>query len=285
MFLRLSSWLFLLILLILSLGGCKSAPSSFNGQLVVGVISYTEAEEIMKKYASFNQYLAQKTGARVELEPTYNENKALERIQNQAWSLVFAPPGIAAIAIAKHQYRPLFPLQDLSHSRSILVVRNDCPTRELKQLQGKTVALGQVGSATGYYFPVYNLYGLTLAEVLFAPTPKTVLEWVAQKKADAGALSLAEFNFYSPRFKDTQFRLLYTDPHNVPSDVVLIAPTIEPNQQEQIRKIMSTAPINLVRDIGYIPDAPVPDYDYMISVVRRVWSIDTNLRQKPARLF
>ncbi|WP_026734193.1 phosphate/phosphite/phosphonate ABC transporter substrate-binding protein [Fischerella sp. PCC 9605] len=283
--LRLSGWLCLLIFLIFVLGGCKSPTSSFSGRLVIGVISYTEAEQTLKRYANFNHYLAQKTGARVELEPTYNEKKALEQVQNQAWSLVFASSGIAAIAIADHQYRPLFPLQDLSHSRSILVVRNDSPIRELKQLQGQTVALGQVGSATGYYFPVYNLYGLTLAEVLFAPTPKTVLESVAQKKAAAGALSLAEFNFYSPQLKDTQFRLLYTDPHSAPPDVVLIAPNVEPNRQEQIRKIMSAAPESLVREIGYIPEAPVPNYDYMISVVRRVRSIDSNLHKKPARLF
>ncbi|NMG09619.1 PhnD/SsuA/transferrin family substrate-binding protein [Brasilonema sp. UFV-L1] len=283
--LRLSRKLFILVLLFVTNGGCKPAPANLNGQLVIGVVSYTEGQQILERYTEFNRYLAKTTGTRVELEPAYNENKALERIHSQAWSLVFASPGVAASAIADHQYRPLFLVQGFNHSRSILVVRNDSQIRELKQLEGKTVALGQQGSAAGYYFPVYNLYGLTLAEVLFAPTPKIVLELVAQGKAAAGALSLAEYNLYSPSLSNTQFRVLYIDPHNVPADVVLIAPNIEPNRQEEIRKIMSAAPLSVVREIGYVPNVPVPDYDYMISVVRRVKSIDSNVRQKPARLF
>lgn len=284
MYLRFSRRLFLLQLLIMTTGRCKST-SSLDGQLVIGVISYGEGEQTLNQYANFNSYLGEKMGAHIELEPAFNEKKALERIHNQAWSLVFAPPGLAAIAIADYQYLPLFPLQSFNYSRSILVVRNDSPIRDLKQLEGKTVALGQVGSATGYYLPVYNLYGLTLAEVLFAPTPETACEWVAQGKATAGAVSLAEFNLYIPRLSQTEFRVLYIDPHNVPPGVVLIGPTVERNQQEQIHKIMSAAPSSLIQETGYVPNEPLPDYQYMIAVVERVRSIATHLHEKPTRLF
>lgn len=276
--------LFLIQLLLLIVGGCRSTPS-LDGELVIGVISYGEGEQMINQYANFNSYLAEKMGAHVELEPTFNENKARERMQNHAWSLVFAPPGLAAIAIADYQYLPLFPLQGVNHSRSILIVRNDSPIQDLKQLEGQTVALGQVGSATGYYLPIYNLYGLTLAQILFAPTPKTVLEWVAQGKATAGALSLAEFNRHSSRMSQADFRVLHIDPHNVPSDVVLIGPVVERNRQEQIQKIMSTAPPSVVQEAGYIPNQPVPDYQYMIDVVERVKLVATRIREKPARLF
>jgi phosphonate transport system substrate-binding protein len=252
---------------------------------VIGVISYDEGEQMISQYARFNRYLSQTLGAHVELEPTFNEKKALERIESQAWSLVFAPPGVAAIAIADHQYLPLFPSQEVRNLRSILVVRNDSPVRELKQLQGKTLALGQVGSATGYYFPIYNLYGLTLAEILFAPVPKTVLEWVAQEKATAGALSMAEFSLYSSQVDQTAFRVLYVDPHSVPPGVVLIGPTVERNYQEQLEKAMSSASPDVVQEAGYVPNEPVPDYKYMISVVKRVRAIADHLHQQPARLF
>jgi len=284
MYLRFSRRLFFLQLLLLTTARCKSTPS-LDGQLVIGVISYSEGEQTLNQYANFNSYLGKKMGAHIELEPAFNEKKALERIQNQAWSLVFAPPGLAAIAISDYQYLALFRQQGFNHSRSILVVRNDSPIRELKQLEGQTVALGQVGSATGYYLPIYNLYGLTLAEVLFAPTPETVCEWVAQGKATAGALSLAEFNLYIPQLSQTKFRVLYIDPHNVPPGVVLIGPTVERNRQEQIHKIMSTAPSSLIQETGYVPNEQLPDYQYMIAVVKRVRSIATHLHEKPARLF
>ncbi len=276
--------LFLLQLLSLAVDGCQST-SSYEGELTVGVINYSGSEQIINQFARFKRYLGEKTKAHIQLEPSFNENKAIERLQARAWSLVFAPPGLAAIAITRYQYIPLFPLLEISNLRSILVVRQDSSLHDLKQLEGQTVALGEPGSATGYYFPLYNLYGLLLAEILFAPTPKTVLEWVAQGKATTGALSMAEFNHYSPQLGQTEFRIFYTDPHYVPSGVVLIGPSVESNRQEYIRKVMSEFPSVLASEVGYVPNGQVPDYRYMIAAVERVKLIATQLQNKPVRLF
>jgi phosphonate transport system substrate-binding protein len=281
---KLSRRFFLGQLLFLLVHGCQS-QTKLEGGLTIGVIDYDGGAEIINQYARFNRYLAEATKARITLEPTFNENKAIERLGSRAWSLVFAPPGIAAIAIARYQYLPIFPLLGVNNLRSVLVSREDSPIRELKNLQGKTVALGELGSATGYYFPLYNLYGLTLAEILTAPTPKTVLEWVAQEKADAGAVSIAEYNLYKPSIKDTQLRILYTDPHYVPPGVVLIGSTVERQRQDYIRKVMSEFPSELAQEAGYIPNAPIPDYKYMISVVERVQLLTDNLQSTPVQLF
>jgi phosphonate transport system substrate-binding protein len=187
MFLQFPRRFFLFNLLGLTFAACQS-PKEFEGTLTIGVINYGGGEQIINQYAKFNSYLGEKTNSYIQLEPAFNENRAVERVEARAWSLVFAPPGLAAIAIARHQYIPLFPLIGISNLRSIFVVRKDNPITELKQLQGQTLALGQLGSATGYYFPLYNLYGTTLAEILFAPTPKAALESVAQEKAIALSL-------------------------------------------------------------------------------------------------
>lgn len=289
---RFSRRLFFLQLLLLT--ACKGRSISSQGEeLIVGTVSYSEGEQTINQYDRFINYLGEKTQSLIRLEPAFNENKALERIRNQAWSLVFASPGLAAIAIAQAQYQPLFPLEGVNKKRSIVVVLKDSPLQNLKELAGKTVALGQPGSATGFYFPIYNLYGLTLAEILLAPTPETVLEWVAQGKAAAGALSQQEFNLYSPQLSQTAFRVLYTDPHNIPLGVVLIGSTVERNRQEYIRKVMREAPSVLAKEAGYVPNAPVPDYRYMIAVMERVRSIfpyesrqgAADVQLKPARLY
>lgn len=264
--------------------GCTSAPKS-TGVLTIGVINYSGGEDIIGQFSQFNRLLGEKTKAHIRLEPTFNENKAIERLEAGAWSLVFAPPGIAAIAMTRHQYVSLFPLVGVSNLRSIFVVRKDSPINELKQLNGQTVALGQRGSATGYYFPLYNLFGLTLAEILLTPAPKTVLELVAEGKAAAGAVSLAEFNLYSSQLQPAEFRILYTDAHYVPPGVVLIGPTVERNRQEFIRKIMNDFPSALAQEVGYVPNAKIPDYAYMISIVERVRAIAANVQSKPARIF
>ena len=285
MSLRLSRRLFLIQSTFLAVNACQSAPKT-SAPLLIGVINYDQEEQIIKRYQRFSRYLSSVLRAHVEIEPTFNERKALERIQNQTWSLVFAPPGVAAIAISDFQYLPLFPIQeDASNLRSILVVRKDSPILQLEQLEGETIALGQVGSTTGYYFPLYDLYGLTLAEVLLAPTPKTILEWVAQEKVVAGAVSTKEFNLYSSEFRPTEFRILYNDSHLAPPSTILLAPTVEQNYQNRIIKAMKDAPPDVIQEGGYVPNAPVPNYEYMISVVKRVRAITTNLHNKPARLF
>ncbi|MEH1837733.1 MAG: PhnD/SsuA/transferrin family substrate-binding protein [Nostoc sp.] len=284
MFLRFPRRFFLFNLLGLTFAACQS-PREFEGTLTIGVINYGGGEQIINQYGKFNNFLGEKTNALIQLEPAFNENRAVERLEARAWSLVFAPPGLAAIAITRYQYVPLFPLIGISNLRSIFVVRKDNPISDLKQLQGQTIALGQLGSATGYYFPLYNLFGTTLAQILFAPTPKAALELVAEGKAIACGVSEAELSLYGSQLGSTQFRILFKDTHYVPLGVVLIGPNVERNRQEFIRKVMSDAPSGLAEEVGYIPNGQVPDYKYMISVVDRVSSITSNLQNKPVRLF
>lgn len=291
-FYKFSRRLFLTQLSLLAACGVRSLSTKQQG-LVLGVVSYNAGEKIVNRYAKFNQYLSEKVRAIVQLEPAFNENRALEKIRERAWSLAFVEPGLAAIAIAQHQYTPILSLYGTTNLRSILVVRKDNPIFELKELQNQTLALGQPGSATGYFFPIYNLYGLTLAEIVLAPTPKTVLEWVAIGKATAGALSKEEFYLYGSRFSPTEFRILYTDPHDVPPGAVLVAPNINANLRQQIYQIMNRVPSLLAQEAGYIPNSLAPDYRYMISVVKRVRAIfpdeyehgATPLQLKPARLL
>jgi phosphonate transport system substrate-binding protein len=271
-------------LLLLTACAVKSTQKQ-GDRLIIGVISYEQGEKTRDRLTRFSRYLAERTGSRVEIEPAFNENVAIRRIQDSAWSLVFAPPGLAAIAMSKHKYIPLVPLLGNNNLQSIFVVRQDSPIQELKDLQQKTVALGYLGSATGYYLPLYNLYGLTLAEIQFAPTPKTVLEWVAQEKVNVGALSNEEFKQYSLDFNTTQFRVFFTDTHKVPPGVVLISPSIEHRRQNVIRKIMNAAAPVVTQELGYVPNGKLPDYQYMISVVERVTSIANEIYNKPARLF
>jgi phosphonate transport system substrate-binding protein len=280
---------------LLFLSGCTLGSQSIRGEeLVIGTVSYGTGEDTITRYDRFEQYIEEKMRAFVTLEPAYNESKALERIKANAWALIFAPPGLAVIAITRYQYTPMFPLLGTSNLRSVVVVKKESPHEDLKALTGKSFAIGQPGSATGYYFPIYNLYGLTLSELVVCPTPKAVLEAIAQDKAEAGALSMEEFSALRPDLKPTEFRVLFTDPHKVPPGVVLISPSVDLNLQESLRRTMADMPSQVTNDAGFLPAGEVPDYKYMISVVERVRSIfpadqsqggKSPLEQKPVRLF
>jgi phosphonate transport system substrate-binding protein len=280
-------------LILLFLSGCGIGSRSVQAiQLTVGTVSYGAANS-GNQYDRFKQYLAEKLQAVVQVEPAFNERKALERLKAQAWSLVFAPPGLAAIAMSQYQYTPLFPLVGVNNLRSVLVVPKESSASDLQSLAGKRLAIGQPGSATGYYFPIFNLYGLTLKELLVTSTPKAVLEAISQGQADAGALSLEEFNLYKSQLNPAEFRILYNDPHKVPAGVLLVSPSVDRTLLESIRKVLGDTPSVVAEEAGFVPTGTVPDYKYMISVVDRVRAIfpadraegTALLAQKPVRLF
>ena len=273
--------LFLLVSAILF--GCNSTSQISTQKLTIGVVAYGNEVRSVDKYEPLQSYLARETNSIVELEPAYNERQALEQIQRQRWSLVFAPPGIAAIALKEQQYSPLFRLEGVgTREKSLLVVRKDSSIEDLVDLSNKKIALGQPGSATGYYLPLYDLYGLSLAQVIFAPTPRAVLRSLQEGKVDAGALSEAEFQTYRFEF-ETNFRVLQKS-RLIPSGLVILSPTIERNQQEQIRNVMRNAPASIVSDAGYVIDAQIPEYEEFIKLVEKVKPLEKKVRQTPAIL-
>jgi phosphonate transport system substrate-binding protein len=272
------------LLSVLFLVGCQSeAPPP--GKLSIGVVSYGESDRSVEQYSELKNYLGSELNSIIELEPTFNEIKAISQIKRKSWDIVFAPPGLAAIGISQSQYVPLFPLEGALKSRSAIVVLKDSPIKEIRQLAGKSLALGEVGSATGYYLPVYNLYGLTLSEIRFASTPKAVLALVAKGEVAAGAMSVAEYNQYRTDFSGIRFRILYTDAHEIPSGAVLVSSALNASQQDKIRETLSEVSPAIAASAGYITNASPPDYQYLIEVVDRITPIAGRIKQKPAPLY
>ncbi|MGB3640952.1 MAG: PhnD/SsuA/transferrin family substrate-binding protein [Rivularia sp. (in: cyanobacteria)] len=281
---RLSRRVFLSQML-LSIAACTTEKSIPNQRLVIGVLSYGQGKQTVERLSGFREYLSEKLKTIVELEPAFNERIAVERMKRKSWSLVFSTPGLAAMSIASYQYWSMFPLQLDKGYRSVIVVNQNSSLNELQDLRNKKLALGQQGSATGYYFPLFNLYGLTLTSVQFASAPKISLEWLSSGEVDAAALSLEEFNLHKTKFDSSQFRILFSDSHSVPSGSLLCSPLVEKKRADLIRNHLKKAPTSLIQQARYIPNASPPDYKYMMSVVKRVNAIAKNIDSKPVRLF
>lgn len=264
---------------------CSSTENSTLKKLVIGVVSYGEGARSLEQYAELKEHLGAELRSLIEVEPALNEIQATAQIERQRWDLVFAPPGLAAIAISQAQYVPLLPREDSDKGQSIIVVREDNPSAAINDLASQTVALGQKGSASGYYFPVFNLYGLTLAEIKSASTPQEILRWVDTGEAVAGALSLAEFERYRSDFEGTQFRILHKDSHAVPSGAVLVSPDVDNPTQAKLIEALESASPKIKRSVGYISNAKPPNYEYLIKVVKRVQPIAQRIGEQPAPLY
>ena len=273
------------ILIILTMTACDRIEEQVPKKLVIGIVGYEESSLFLEKYSALQNYLSTQLKSIVELEATYNEIKALEQITKQKWDLVFASPGLAAIAIYRHQYSPLMPLEGLETIRSVIAVNADSHFQENTDLAGEIIALGQEGSATGYYLPIYNLYGLAFAEVRFAPTPQTSLKWLDSGEVAASALSLKEFNQYRQNFKHNRFRIIDIDSHTIPAGAILIADKIEPSRKQQIKFSLSQTPSHIAASAGFLPNEQLYQYQDLIKVIERVSQITERIRDKPALLY
>ena len=267
------------------LGGCAPQKVVVPDKLTIGIVSYGEQTVSLDKYDRFKDYLAQTTKSVVEIEPAYNELEAIEQVNRKNWDVVFAPPGLAAIAIDKDLYIPLFASEGVSSvQRCLLIVRDDSSITSLSDLGNKTIALGQEGSAAGYYMPLYDLYGLTLSEIRFAPTPKTALQWISEGTIDAAALSERDFERFQRDFSSPKLRILHTS-RWIPPGLVLLGPNIDRNQQQEIEQAMKEAPADITSDAGYVPTASLPGYKQFIEFVGKVRPIEERVHQKPAVLI
>jgi phosphonate transport system substrate-binding protein len=275
----------LALIAVLALGCGSQEKNNRTDKLTIGVVSYGEGAVSLDKYNGFKDFIAKETQSIVELEPAYNELQSIEQIRRKKWDIVFAPPGLAAGAIAKELYVPLFSMESVSsRQRSLIVVRDDKPIQKIGDLANKTVALAEIGSAAGYYVPLYDMYGLTLAKIRFAPTPKNTLQWIAEGGVDAGALSEKDFELYNREFGTTKFRILHTS-RWIPPGVVLLGPNVERNQQQEIQKIMKEAPQDIANDSGYLPAAKIPNYKQFIQLIEKVRPLEARVKQTPAVLL
>lgn len=272
----------LMVVGLLQASGCGATVSEQPTRLTIGLVSYDDGASSLEKYQRFQTYLAEQLKAVVELEPVFNEIRAVEQIRAAKWSLVFAPSGLAAIAIAEANYLPMFPMLG-TNQRAVLVVRNDSPYRALGDLANRAIALGEPGSATGYYLPLYDLYGLTLKHIEFAPTSATALEWVAGDRVAAGAMAEDDFQQYRSGFEDDTFRILHAS-RAIPPGAVLISPTVDRNQQQYIEQAMRNAPSSMTADAGYSPNSATPDLTQLIALVEKVRPLESRVKEQPAVL-
>lgn len=280
---RFVKFVFLISFVLLTIG-CDS-DSRVTQKVTIGLVSYGEEDISLDKYEQFKNYIALQTKSIVELEPAYNELQAIDQIRRNRWDIVFAPPGLAAIAIDKQLYEPLFSMGEVtSRQRSLLIVRDDSPIKKIRDLANKILALGQIGSAAGYYVPLYDLYGLTLSEIRFAPTPKTALQLLEQGSVDAVALSEKNFEVYRRQFRGTKFRIIHTS-RWIPPGLVLLSPTVERNRERLFRKFMNEAPANITSDAGYIPSVKVPQYKQFIQLIKKVKPLEVRVKETPAVLL
>ncbi len=183
----------------LLLAGCQRVEEgaesvcAATGRLKVGVVGSIEGDETVSAERldaatlfELRDRLMAASRCEVELEPVQSPEQAHQRLTDQAWDLAFLPPGLMAFAMDRPTpYRPVRILGTPRQARSAIVVRADSSIQERRQLEATRLGLLPRGSLTGFYLPLYNLHGVSLAKVVYASDYAGLLQLLGTGEVDA----------------------------------------------------------------------------------------------------
>lgn len=220
----------------------------------------------------------------VQLEPVASPEQARQRLLHGSWDAAFLPPGLAALAIegrGASDYNLLRPLGRRQNSRSVLLVRSDSKVTSLAQLRGSRLGLLPRGSLTGYYLPLYNLHGLTLASVHYALSYPELLEGLRSGQLDVIAWDAA---LPAP---GPDVRPLHEDVNAIPLGALVLSQQLVAADHQPFLRALDASAAELPVQLGYVAGVlPEPqELRRLRNVVNSVESWDLPLEGQPYAVF
>ena len=251
--------------------------------LVIGVLSSPD------QYQPLADYLRAELGSDlmdviVEGDSDLSYQEAKNQISQQNWDLVFAYSPMNSMAAHDVGYQwvarmfPEFP----PFYQSVLYVRADSPINSITDLNSShTIALNNFGSASGFYRPIYDLYGKTL-RVIMQRGGGQIKELVLSGEADVGAgpLGVAE--------DDPELKIIHVST-DIPGSGFYLSPLLSPSDRERLTQILLSAPdeIRDQREGANYGEGVEPDWQEFRRISLRVEEIIQcrTFQEDPVPLF
>lgn len=281
----------------LLLAGCGEPPAQQarlcgdNGQLRVGYVGADEGrgrsgQAVLpdQEISRLRNLLMAASGCEVLLEPVASPEQARVQLTQSSWDAAFLPPGLAALALERagdDRYSLVRPLGRRGQSRTQLLVRVDSPYTSLKHLRGTRLGLLPRGSLTGFYLPLYNLHGLTLASVHYALGYDELLEQLR-----AGHLDVIPWDAALPD-PGPDVRRLYKDTQVIPLGALVLRQSLVAADHQPFLRSLDATVSQLPASLSYVAGAlPEPQQLRRLrSVVNSVESWKLPLEGQPYAVF
>lgn len=185
------------------------------------------AELLNKKGTFIKEFLENETGLNIKMIIPKSYDALVEHFNSQ--TPCFAMMSSQSYVLANQKYGALVKLRTVRFGHSVyygmIITRSSSGIKDIKQLQGKTIAYTDQLSTSGYLYPkkLLERTKIKLARETFVNTHDEVVRLVYEGKVDAGAA------FYSPpssdgAMRDARARLKEKFP-DIESKVIILAKT------------------------------------------------------------
>jgi len=257
-------WLPLLAVLVTTAcGGRQTSDVALCGsgaRLRVGLVGAAEgraqsAEQLLPDQDQFRlrELLTVASRCEVQLEPVLSSEQARLRLQSGAWDLAFLPPGLTALALEQGgSYGLVRQLGRRSNAKSQMLVRADSGFETRGDLRGRRLGVLPRGSLTGFYLPLFNLYGLRFSEVHYALSYAELLAMLTNGEVDVIAWD------GSLPIDSTRLKVLHEDSHVIPLGALALSQSLlQSDHQPFLRQLdenVTQLPSSLGYSSGVIPE-------------------------------
>ena len=236
-------------------------------------------ETLQREFGQFQDLLSISLGREVEFFPVASRTAAVEAIKRDKVDFVLAGP---AEYVAMRKRAKVSPVVGLYRSEyfSAIIVKSSSDIYKLKDLKGKKIAFGDIGSTSYHLAPLQLLLngGLEPDRDFKAMNVGKQVAWKAFDKDQVAAIGMGYENFKLfvsklPGAKRSNYRVIARGP-DLPSDVILASDKVSPALLTKMQKVLTSKSdqfINAIiaggeandkyRGMHFISDVKDKDYD------------------------
>ncbi len=252
--------------------------------VVIGVMTDPAAYGDLSTY--LESELEQRLGESVQMElqgdRQISYQAAKNNIAQKNWDLVFAYSPMNSITARDNGYTwvarmfPQFP----PYYQSVLFVQEDSPIVSLQDIDSSTtVALGEFGSASSFFMPVYSLFGKTVTLSKDHSRSSEIIERVRSGEAQVGAVAKSSLEGASG------FRILQ-ESRDIPGAGVYLSPELTEADRQILTEVLLAAPAE-IQEVANYGAGSEPEYQEFRTITIKAEEVIScaDLDNNPVDLF
>lgn len=229
------------------LAGCAIAFSlaARAETIKLAITDMVGLEELQREFGPFKAELEKATGYTIDFLPVTNRSAALEALRFKKVDFVLTGPAEYVVMQKRAQSNVVVGLYRPDYF-SMIVVKADSPYYSLKELKGKHIGMGSVGSTSRHLGPLQVLAdaGLDPRQDLTVTHTNVRVAWEALKKGDVQAVGIGRSDYDSLLEKEAEtagglrrndFRILARSP-DLPNDLLMAGAHVPAKTVETVRE-------------------------------------------------
>lgn len=244
-------------------------------------------EELQREFGKFRDVLNKYSGHQFEFFPVNNRTAAVEALKAKRVDFVLTGPAEYVVMRKRTNAIPVIGFSRPDYFSSIIVMA-DSGITSVKELKGKKVAVGEVGSTSKHLGPMQ-----ALADGGLNPLKDVKLSYVDYKvgfaaliRGDVAALGTTTDKFLSMRAKEKSvapgaFRVIARGP-DLPNDVLAAGSHVSNGVIEKIKQVFMAHSQEMVdailvgednqkyKGMQFLPKVKDEDYNYVRSMYKTV---------------